>query len=212
MANGITVGRLPLLAIILALLFWSGSAGKIAAVPLILILILMDSLDGFIARRRNESSLLGSALDIAADRAVELVLWVSFSALGLVSLVIPLTVIVRGTLTDSIRAVASSHGVRAFEMLQSDWARFLVASPVMRSSYAIVKGFAFCLLALHLALLANWGPAPTTSLPAGILKAVALAAQVFSWLALALCLLRGVPVLFEAPGYFRQHEQREKRS
>lgn len=212
MANGITLSRFPLLAIILALLFWSGPLGKIAAVPLILILILMDSLDGFIARRRRESSLLGSALDIAADRAVEIVLWVSYSALGLVPLIIPLVVIVRGTLTDSVRAVASSRGVEAYAIHQLGWTRFLVTSPAMRTSYAVVKAFAFCLLALLLALQAAWGPSPIAPLQSQILATVTVAAQVFSWVALTLCLLRGIPVLVEAPRYFRQHEQSHERS
>jgi CDP-diacylglycerol---glycerol-3-phosphate 3-phosphatidyltransferase len=187
MANGITLSRLPLLALILGMLFWGNGASRLVAVILILILILMDSLDGFIARRLNESSLLGSALDIAADRAVELVLWVSFEALGLIPLVIPLVVIVRGTLTDSVRAVASSHGVRAYDMLRSRWASFLVASPAMRTTYAVSKGFAFCLLALTLALSTLWPAVSITPTQEMILNIVTIAGQAFSWLSLALC-------------------------
>lgn len=207
MANSITLSRLPLLALILMLMFWSGVIGRLIAVPLILILILMDSLDGFIARRRKETSLLGSALDIATDRVVELVLWVSFASLELIPLIIPLIVIVRGTLTDSIRAVASSHGVRAYDMHQSKWTRFLVTSPAVRTIYGVVKAIAFCVLALTLALQATWGSPLASPIESAAWTWVYTASQVFSWAALLLCLARGIPVLIEAPGYFKRYQQ-----
>lgn len=198
MANLITLSRFPLLILILILLFYAGPAGQLACTPLILILILLDTVDGMVARRRKETSLLGSALDIAADRAVELVLWVSFASLGLIPLLIPLVVIIRGTLTDSIRAVASSHGVRAFDMSRAAWARFLVASPAMRTSYGVAKAVAFCTLALWLGL-RNLGLATPA---VAVVRFIALAS---SWIALFLCVARGVPVLIEAPAFFRQY-------
>ncbi len=198
MANLITLSRFPLLILILVLLFYGGPAGQLTCTPLILILILLDTVDGMVARRRKETSLLGSALDIAADRAVELVLWVSFASLGLIPLLIPLVVIIRGTLTDSIRAVASSHGVRAFDMSRSAWARFLVASPAMRTSYGVAKAVAFCTLALWLGLQNLGRETPAVA-------AVRFIALASSWIALVLCVARGVPVLVEAPAFFRQY-------
>jgi CDP-diacylglycerol---glycerol-3-phosphate 3-phosphatidyltransferase len=209
MANLVTLGRFPLLALILGLMYWAGPIGQLISVPLILLLMLMDCFDGMIARRYNESSLLGSALDIAADRAVELVLWVAFASLHVVSLIIPLVVIVRGTLTDSIRAVAASHGDRAFNMLHSQVGRFLVASPAMRTTYAISKGLAFCTLALTAGLAGSWGASAPGSTTHMAWSWIATASQAFSWLAFALCLLRGLPVLIEAPAYFARLSQSE---
>lgn len=203
MANLITLSRFPLLIIILLLLFYAGPVGQLTCAPLILILILLDTLDGMVARRRREATLLGSALDIAADRAVELLLWVSFASLGLIPLLIPLVVILRGTLTDSIRAVASSHGVRAFDMSRSAWARFLVASPAMRSSYGVAKAVAFCTLALWLGL-------QNLSLETAALTITRLIALVSSWVAVFLCVARGIPVLVEAPAFFRQYSASQK--
>jgi phosphatidylglycerophosphate synthase len=98
LANLITVLRFPLLLLVVALLYFGGSAGQFVGVSLIALLILMDSLDGIIARRRHEETLLGGMLDIAADRAVEIVLWVVFAHLGLIPLIIPVIFIVRGAL------------------------------------------------------------------------------------------------------------------
>jgi len=150
--NLITVLRFPLLIVIVLLLYFGGTVGQLIDAPLIVVLILMDFLDGIVARRCDEQTLVGSALDIAADRAVEVVLWVTYAHLKLIPVVIPLTVIIRGALTDSVRNVALQHGQSAHSMMRSSWGRWLVASGYMRTGYAVVKAVAFTLLALALGL------------------------------------------------------------
>ncbi len=196
-ANLITVLRFPLLIVIVLLLYSGGTVGQLIDAPLIVVLILMDSLDGFVARRRREQTLIGSALDIAADRAVEIVLWVAYAHLKLIPVVIPLTVIIRGALTDSVRNVALQHGQSAHSMMRSSWGQWLVASGYMRTGYAVVKVVAFTLLALALGLktggYAAW-------------HGVWIAASVVSWTALAICIVRGGPVVIEAPELFQSAE------
>jgi CDP-diacylglycerol--glycerol-3-phosphate 3-phosphatidyltransferase len=196
-ANLITVLRFPLLVGIVLLLYLGGTVGQLIDAPLIVALILMDSLDGIIARRRDEQTLIGSALDIAADRAVEIVLWVTYAHLKLVSVIIPLTVVIRGALTDSIRNVALQHGQSAHSMMRSSWGRWLVASGYMRTGYAVTKAIAFTLLAVALGLKTGGYAAE---------RGVWIVASVFSWLALALCIVRGLPVVFEARRLFRSAE------
>jgi phosphatidylglycerophosphate synthase len=197
LANLITVLRFPLLVLIVVLLYFGGSVGQLIDVLLIVGLVLMDSLDGIIARRRDEQTLIGSALDVAADRAVEIVLWVTYANLGLIPMVIPLTVIIRGALTDSIRNIALQHSQSAHSMMRSSWGRWLVASGYMRTGYAVVKVVAFALLALALGLrsgqYAAW-------------HGVWVAGSAFAWISLAVCILRGLPVIIEAPALFRSAE------
>jgi CDP-diacylglycerol--glycerol-3-phosphate 3-phosphatidyltransferase len=196
-ANLITVLRFPLLVVIVLLLYSGGTAGPLIGAPLIVALILMDSLDGFVARRRDEQTLIGSALDIAADRAVEIVLWVAYAQLRLILVAIPLTVVIRGALVDSIRTVALQHGQSAHSMMRSSWGRWLVTSSAMRTSYGVVKAVAFVLLALALGLQTG-GHAAWYS--------VWTVASAVSWVAVALCIVRGLPVLVEARGLFRSAE------
>jgi CDP-diacylglycerol--glycerol-3-phosphate 3-phosphatidyltransferase len=196
-ANLITASRFPLLVAIVLLLYFGGAVVQLLAAPLIVALILMDSLDGIIARRRDEQTLIGSALDIAADRTVEIVLWVAYAHLGLIPVVIPLTVIIRGALTDSVRTVALQHGQSAHSMMRSAWGRWLVASGYMRTGYGVTKAAAFTLLALTLGLKTG-GYA--------VWQEFRIAALVTSWLALALCIVRGLPVIIEAPALFRSAE------
>jgi CDP-diacylglycerol--glycerol-3-phosphate 3-phosphatidyltransferase len=68
-----------------------------AAVGLVLLIILflMDWFDGYVARLRNEVTELGAVLDIAIDRAVENILWITFMYLGLVPLWVPIIFLIR---------------------------------------------------------------------------------------------------------------------
>lgn len=196
-ANLITILRFPLLVVVVLLLYFGGTGGQLIDSFLIVVLILMDSLDGMVARRRGEQTLVGSALDIAADRAVEIVLWVAYTHLGLISVVIPLTVVIRGALTDSIRNVALQYGQSAHSMMRSSWGRWLVTSDYMRTSYAVAKAVAFTLLALTLGLRTSGYAAWHSAW---------IAASVISWVALAICITRGVPVIIEAPALFQSAE------
>ncbi len=189
-ANLVTLARLPLLGGILWFLSTASPTLRFVAVPLILIFMLMDSLDGLIARARDETSLLGSVLDIAADRSAEYVMWVFFTYLRLISPVIPILVLIRGTFVDAVRSVGTSHGVKPFDMMRSDLGRWLVGSPFMRTSYAVVKITAFVLLGLTHALLLVEHP---------LVDFVFSAATIAAWLGLVFCLARGIPVLVEAP-------------
>jgi len=97
MANIITVARLPLLFIYLGMLYYGNQTLMLWNVLLIFIIFNLDSLDGWVARRLNEASLLGSVLDIATDRTLEYVLWVVYAHLGLIPVLVPIIVLVRGT-------------------------------------------------------------------------------------------------------------------
>lgn len=197
LANWLTLSRVPLLVVVLFLLSWPNATARFVAVPAIIVLILLDSLDGMVARARGEASLLGSVLDIAIDRMVEYVLWVIYAYLGLIPVAVPLLVLMRGTSVDAVRSVAPSRGTTPFGMMQTPLGRFLVGSPFMRSSFGIAKVAAFVLLALAHAL------ATATHPWAGTVLAVA---NVVSWIAVVLCLTRGIPVLVEAPRFLAEPE------
>jgi len=190
LANWLTISRIPLLGLALYLLAWPPITGRMIAVPLIVVVILLDTIDGIVARARGETSLLGSVLDIATDRAVEYALWVMFAWLHLISPVIPLVVLVRGSLVDAVRSVAPSRGKTPFGLMQTALGRFLVGAPWMRTSYSIAKFSAFVLLSLGHAFMSAGYITGTPILAVG---------RMFSWIALVLCLVRGIPVLLEAP-------------
>jgi len=157
-------------------------------VLLIIIIFNLDSLDGWVARKLNEASLLGSVLDIAADRTLEYILWVVYAHLGLIPVLVPIIVLIRGTAVDAVRSVRLKSGLSAFDQIQSPLSKFLVSSRFMRAFYGIAKGSAAALLTLASALQSNLGPWPNLVYQTGL---------IFTWLSVCLCVIRGLPVLIE---------------
>ncbi len=183
LANWITLARFPLLPVILLLLTLGNSAVRMAGAALLFVALMLDTVDGVVARRRGETSLLGSVLDIAADRAYELTLWIWFATLGMVPVVIPLIVVVRTALTDAFRGVGVRAGTAPLAQHRTALGRFLVGSSWMRTGYAATKIVTFCGLAVVLAIPEAAGIESAT----GMLRPIA-------WMAAGLCVLRGVPV------------------
>jgi CDP-diacylglycerol--glycerol-3-phosphate 3-phosphatidyltransferase len=188
MANLITLSRYPLLFLYLALMYYGGETAHLWNVPLIILIFSLDTLDGWVARKRDETSLLGSVFDIATDRTLEYVLWVVYAHLGLISVLVPIIVLIRGTSVDAVRSIGMKEGVSAFEQIQSPINRFLVKSRFMRALYGTVKAAAAGFLTLSFAL-------PSTG--SGLTLLIYQGAMTFTWISVIVCVVRGVPVLSE---------------
>lgn len=191
LANWITLARFPILVTNVLLLYFGSPAARLAGVALLFLGLMLDTVDGAVARRTGRTSLLGSVLDIAADRTYELVLWVCFADLQLIPTAIPLVVLVRTTLTDALRAIGIGRGEAPFAQHRTALGRFLVGSSWMRTGYAAGKIATFCGLAL---VQASSGFPPETTL--GRLATPLLdPLRAGAWITVALCVLRGLPVL-----------------
>lgn len=187
MANIITLSRIFLAFIAMGLLFYDV---KYALVSLILTIFVMwfDGLDGYVARKFNETSKLGAVLDIMGDRIVENLYWMSFCALGWISVLVPIIVLTRGIVTDSLRSLALAQGFTAFgekTMMQGKIAKFIVASNFSRFTYAVCKALAFLLLiAGHLKFNTD--------------HTLYIIGLICTWISVIFCVLRGLPVVFES--------------
>ncbi|HEU4563517.1 MAG TPA: CDP-alcohol phosphatidyltransferase family protein [Gemmatimonadaceae bacterium] len=189
-ANAVALVR-ALLAFVVVALLYRGRHLYLGAVVLTGVAIWMDALDGWVARRFGEVSRFGAVLDILTDRIVELTYWITFAALGWIPVWVPLVVAVRGLLVDGARALAFERGYTAFgatTMMSSPLGRLLVSSRASRNAYGAAKVLAFTLLIL----------ASAAGIPEALRAPVALAAQASVFVAVALCVVRGVPVLAEA--------------
>ncbi len=187
-ANVVTIGRVFLALFVVALLWLPGDTSKWWAFFLTIIVIYADALDGYLARTLNLTSKFGAALDIAADRVVEMVYWIAFATLNWIPVWVPILYLVRGTFVDSIRGLYSEKGFTAFgstTMMKSPVGKFLVASNFSRFSYAVAKALAFCLVIAD----------QTTLLHSNL---VGLIANFCVYFACFFCVVRGLPVLLEA--------------
>ena len=199
MANIITLSRIILAFVVLGLLSFQLPGTYIAAFILTVIVIWFDGLDGFIARKFNESSKFGAVLDILGDRAVECSYWIFFMSLGWVPAWIPIVVTVRGIITDGLRSVALEQGYTAFgssTMMQSKIGKFIVASNFCRFTYAVTKAIAFAFLILVNSPLEFAGK-----------DIITMIAYTCAYIAVAFCVLRGIPVVIESRRFFPKNEK-----
>lgn len=193
LANLITLARLPLLLVLVALLFVPSFGVQLFGLALLIVLFLMDWFDGYVARLRHEVTEMGAVLDVALDRAVENILWLTFMYLAMVPLWVPIIFLLRSFIVDGIRGVALARGKSGFGMMHSPLGRFLVASRFMRALYGLAKAVVFCLLYLTHALALKYAGAPLA------LHSVNQALILF---AVALCVIRGIPVVLDGRIYF----------
>jgi CDP-diacylglycerol---glycerol-3-phosphate 3-phosphatidyltransferase len=190
LANWITLSRFPLLLTTVLVLYLGSPPVQLAGVALLFLGLMLDTVDGVVARKTAQTSLFGSVLDIAADRTYELVLWVCFADLGMIPLAIPLIIIARTTLTDAFRGIGIGQGTVPFAQHRSALGRFLVGSSWMRTGYSITKITTFCGLALAHAF---------TGIPgisqAGRVASLMAGLRGLAWLAVLFCVCRGLPVI-----------------
>lgn len=199
MANIITILRVFLVFIVVYLLFRGDAYAYMCATGLTIIAFAMDGVDGYIARKFNETSKLGAVLDIMSDRIVENIYWVTFAALGWISVVFPIIALTRSFVVDGLRSVAMEQGYTAFgetSMQSSKIGSFICSSKFSRISYAVAKTIAFIFMII----------AKTPNLNFDLSDHIEQIAYVAAVIAISFCVVRGLPVVFESGKLLKQNE------
>lgn len=200
MANAITIGRVIMLFAAIAMLYHGGVSTITFAAIMIGAAILLDGLDGWVARRYGRTSRLGAAFDIAGDRIAENALWVVYANLHLIGVWVPLLVLTRGFLVDSLRAISYGEGKTAFgesTMMRSPLTHWLTAGRFMRGLFGWAKLVAF----VFLAGLVGYDLRDPSGTLLGSLYDYDLVRYVgwaSVWLSVALTVIRGIPVIYDA--------------
>lgn len=212
MANAITVGRLVLLFVVVWFIY-NGSVQAIALCMLSLILVIAaDGLDGWVARKRNETSTFGAVFDIAGDRIVENTLWIIFADLDLIPIWVPLLVISRGFIVDGMRSLSMQDGMTAFgdnNMMRSALTQWLTAGRFMRAFFGYAKALAF----VFLCGLVGWEHQDSTGTLIGQWYSqdwYRYVGWALVWLAVALTVIRGIPVIVDGLAYMRELDARNR--
>jgi CDP-diacylglycerol---glycerol-3-phosphate 3-phosphatidyltransferase len=207
--NRVTIARIGLVFYLVVLVYDQNLWARLLAAFLSVLVIVGDWLDGYLARRLHESSALGSVLDIAGDRIAETVLWIVLADLRLVPLWIPIAVISRAVLTDSIRGYLLKYGYTAFgqtTMMQSPIGRFLTGSPIMRTGYALLKAFTFGWLLMISGLDKMQNELPFVS--DDFLVIGYKIGYVTAIISAIVCIVRGIPPIVEGTILIRDLEEK----
>lgn len=201
MANAITLFRLLLTFVVLGV-YGQHYYIDIACVITIFIIFNLDTVDGIVARKRGETSTFGAVFDIAADRIAENVFWIYFTYIDLIPVWMPIAVVTRGFLIDGIRSIALTDGKTAFEMMTIPWTRALTSSRFSRSLYGFTKVIAFLFLATIPILNETL---EVTARNTSIINIFTTTTFVIAIIAVAMCLIRGFPVLIDGWKYVKDN-------
>jgi len=183
------------------------------ALLLTVVAIAMDGLDGWLARRLGVASDLGAVLDITGDRIVEHVFWIYFAVAGLVPMWVPLVIVSRSFIVDAIRSVALTRGKTPFgekTMQRSALSRFLVASRAMRMVYGVAKVAAFVLLG-GVIVLTKAALGGRDLLSPGAAAWFGGVTDLVVLLAVTICVVRALPVIWDAKVFFSRRPRRARR-
>ena len=197
MANFITIFRVILAFYAASLLFKNDPNSYIWALILTVIVFILDGVDGYVARKFNETSKFGSVLDIMGDRVVENTYWVVFAVLGWLPVSIPIIILTRSFVVDGFRSVALEKGHTAFgEMSMQDdkFGYFICCSKFSRITYAVAKALAFVFLIV----------AFIPGFSSDIVLASYLVGLIATLIAVEFCVIRGLPVVFASKKFFNE--------
>lgn len=208
MANLITIARLIMLFVVIWLIYVGNVGVVTACMVLIAVVFASDGLDGWVARKRGSTSALGAVFDILGDRIVENALWVIFADLDLIPVWVPLLVLSRGFIVDGLRSMSYAQGKTPFgknNMMRTPITEWLTAGRFMRGFFGWAKAAGF----VFLTGLAGDDRLDTASTALGALydqTAFMWFGWVLVWSAVALTIIRAVPVLVDSIPYFTDRD------
>lgn len=109
--NSLTVSRVILTALLIVCLLVKGAFWSYLAVAVFIIAAATDWLDGWLARRRGQTSDFGKLMDPIADKILVLGALVTFVGLNLIPAWMVIVVIVRESMVTGARLKAATRGV-----------------------------------------------------------------------------------------------------
>jgi len=193
MANLVTLFRLILLFVLVVMAYQTRYPWiQLANMPLLVIVIALDAVDGVVARMFKESSMFGAIFDIMVDRVTENVLWIVLADLRYIPVWVAIVFITRSLIVDSIRSQGIKQGKTPFGQIMSRSGQFLVSGRFMRAFYGTLKVVTFG----WIFLLQPW-PVLWPGFWANNSRYFTVATSILIYLTVAVCILRSIPVIAE---------------
>jgi CDP-diacylglycerol--glycerol-3-phosphate 3-phosphatidyltransferase len=118
----------------------------------------------------------------------------------MVPLWMPLVVISRSFIVDSLRAVAFAEGKTAFgadTMMKSPATRFLVAGRFSRGLYGFAKAVVFIWLGAVITVVSAARESVFLA-PIWLFRTMVITGEVLAYITVIFCVLRGLPVIWDA--------------
>jgi len=134
--NAITLFRVAMVPLLMVFLLVRMSGGEMVALLVFLAAAASDFVDGFLARRWRQTSMVGAFLDPLADKLLVTAALVSLVQLGKLSAWVAMVVIARELAVSGLRMVAAAQNQ---VIAASRWGKIKTASQILAIACLIVE-------------------------------------------------------------------------
>lgn len=153
LANKITISRILLVPIFMIFLLADIPYGVTVASIIFIVAALTDSLDGYIARSRNQVTKLGKFMDPLADKLLVTAALVSLVEMDKLASWVVVIIISREIIVSVFRAVAASEGI---VIAASPWGKAKTISQIIAIVTLLFNNYPFSLYNIPFDTIAVW--------------------------------------------------------
>lgn len=134
--NSITLFRILLVPLLMVFMLVAIPGGDIFALIIFVAAAASDSIDGYVARRTKQTTVMGAFLDPLADKLLVVAAMVSLVSLNRLSAWIAMVVVAREFAVSGLRMVAAAQGV---VISASKWGKAKTASQVLAIAVLLIE-------------------------------------------------------------------------
>ncbi|MCG8542510.1 MAG: CDP-diacylglycerol--glycerol-3-phosphate 3-phosphatidyltransferase [Clostridia bacterium] len=153
LANKITIARILLVPIFMIFLLAQIPHGATIASIIFIVAALTDSLDGYIARSRNQVTKLGKFMDPLADKLLVTAALVSLVQMEKIEAWVVVIIISRELIVSVFRAVAASEGV---VITASPWGKAKTISQIVAIITLLFNNYPFSIYNIPFDTISIW--------------------------------------------------------
>jgi len=153
LANRLTLLRIFLVPVFMIFLLTKISYGVFFAAAIFVLAALTDSLDGYIARKKNQITKLGKLMDPLADKLLIAAALISLVQVGRLSAWIATVIIAREFTITGLRGIAAVEGK---VIAASMWGKLKTVSQIIAIVAIILNNFPFSYIGVPFDKIALW--------------------------------------------------------
>ncbi|RKD34494.1 CDP-diacylglycerol--glycerol-3-phosphate 3-phosphatidyltransferase [Thermohalobacter berrensis] len=143
LANKLTLVRIFLVPVFMFFLLVKIPYGEYIAAGIFVLAALTDSLDGYIARSRNQITKFGKFMDPLADKLLVSAALISLIEMGKISAWIVVIIIAREFAITGLRVLAASEGIT---IAASFWGKLKTITQIIAIVSLLINNFPFSLI------------------------------------------------------------------
>lgn len=153
LANKITIIRIFMVPVFMVFLLHQIPYGDYIAAFIFILAASTDSLDGYIARSRNQITNFGKFMDPLADKLLVSAALISLSSMGEISAWVVVIIIAREFTISVLRAVAAAEG---HVIAASVWGKLKTISQIVAISLILLDNFPFRYINIPMDIIILW--------------------------------------------------------